>query len=89
MSEMGGVYVCRRAYQTICKGTDERGELVWDSVMMEPWQQKMFPVPYGGDFGVEWMYKSMQEKGIEWDAPETIDNNFARTARKLLKRIKR
>jgi hypothetical protein len=64
-SAVGGVYVSRRGYQPTCVGTDDKGELVWEYRMKEPWHQKLFPVPYGGDFGVQWMYKSLQEKGFD------------------------
>ncbi len=65
---VGGVYVSKRGYQPVCVGTDTNGELKWELRMKEPWQQKMFPIPYGGDFRNEWMWKTLQEKGLEWDA---------------------
>lgn len=89
MSAVGGVYVCRRGYQTVCVGVDDSGELIWEMRMREPWHLKMFPVPYGGDFAVEWMYKSMQEKGVEWDSQEVVEQRFSCAARKLLWRVKR
>lgn len=63
---MKGIYVCKKGWQPVCVGMDQSGELVWELRMKEPWHQKMFPVKYGGDFGVQWMYKSLQEKGHEW-----------------------
>lgn len=65
MSTRGGVYVCRRGYQPVVVSVDERGELVWGTQMKEPWHLKLFPVPYGGDFCEQWMYKSLQEKGFD------------------------
>lgn len=72
MSAVGGVYVSRRGYQPVCVGLDNNGQLVWEYQMKQPWHQKMFPVPYGGDFHVEWMWKSLQEKGAEWEASNEI-----------------
>lgn len=66
MSTKGGVYVSRRGYQPTCVGTDANGELIWELKMKEPWHLKMFPVPYGGDFTEQWMWKTLQEKGHLW-----------------------
>ncbi len=67
-SNVGGVYVSRRGWQPTVVGVNEIGELIWDFVVKQSWHQKMFPVPYGGDFMTEWMWKSLQEKGMEWDS---------------------
>ncbi len=85
---MNGVYVSQRGYQPVCQGLDSTGELVWAMRMKAPWHQKMFPVSYGGDFAIEWMYKSMFEKGIEWDSQDSVEQTFACTSRTLLRKIK-
>lgn len=89
MSVMGGVYVCRKGYQPVCKGIDAKGELLWGTEIKQPWHQKMFPVTYGGDFCEQWMYKSLNEKGFEWDSQDFVEQTFVCKSRKLLKRIKR
>ncbi len=66
-SSVGGVYVCRKGYQPVVVGIDDGGNLIWESRMKEPWQLKMFPVKYGGDFSNQWMWKSLQEKGLDWE----------------------
>jgi hypothetical protein len=81
------VYIPKNGYQPICKGLDLEGELIWDLKMKEPWHLKMFPVHYTGDFSEQWMYLILMEKGIEWDRPETIDDQFSRSARNLLRKI--
>lgn len=70
MSVLGGVYVCKRGYQPVHAGVDEHGEIIWELKTKEPWHLKMFPVPYGGDFGVQWMWKTQQEKGYDWDGED-------------------
>lgn len=65
-----GIYVCRKGYQPVCVGSNDTGELIWEFRMKEPWQQKMFPIKYGGDFAVQWMFKSLHEKGFEWSEDE-------------------
>jgi hypothetical protein len=67
MSIRAGVYAPEKGYQPWCTGVDENGELVWTTKMKEPWHLKMFPVIYTGDFMTQWMWKSLQEKGLEWD----------------------
>jgi hypothetical protein len=62
----GGVYVCKQGWQPKCTGLDSKGELVWTLEMKEPWHQKMFPVPYKGDFSNEWMWKVLHERGMDW-----------------------
>lgn len=65
-SSVGGVYVSRVGYQPVVVGVDDQGKLIWENVMKQPWHQKMFPVKYAGDFGIQWMWKSLYEKGTDW-----------------------
>lgn len=65
MSALGGVYMPKTGYQSVCIG-EENGELKWGLQMKEPWHQRMFPVTYTGDFSTQWMWKSLQEKGFDW-----------------------
>lgn len=60
-------YIGKRSYQPVCKGLDVAGEIIWELKPKEPWHQKMYPVSYDGDFGIQWMYLSLYEKGFDWD----------------------
>lgn len=53
--------------QPICKGVNEQGELLWDSIPMEFWQIKqLFYKHYSGDFGEQWMWLVAYQGGMEW-----------------------
>lgn len=53
--------------QPICKGTDTRGELVWDYEAMQWWQIKqLFYKRYPGDLGEQWMWLVAYQGGMEW-----------------------
>ncbi len=64
--DINTTYVCKKGWQPVCQGLDESGELVWQLEMKQPWHSKMFPVRYGGDFVMEWMWLVLYEKGQEW-----------------------
>lgn len=59
-------YIPKESYQPACAGFDKNGELVWHQKFKDAWQQKMFPMPYRGDFGEQWMWLVLKEKGFEW-----------------------
>jgi hypothetical protein len=86
-SAIAPVYVSKVGYQPVCAGVDPQGELLWDLQMKAPWHSKMFPVRYQGDFGEQWMWLSLMEKGLEWDRAEGVDEGFARSSRKLLRKL--
>ncbi len=59
-------YDPKERYQPICAGFDANGEIIWTLKPKEPWQTKMFPVPYRGDFNDQWMRLILAENGMEW-----------------------
>jgi len=61
--------MCERK-QTVCIGTDERGELLWKMIDMERWQMEMFPVKVDemAEFFSRWFdLKMYQEEAIEYE----------------------
>lgn len=53
--------------QPVCTGTNEKGELTWKPASMEFWQiVQLYYKHYCGDFGEQWMWLVLQEKGMEW-----------------------
>lgn len=59
--------------QPVCKGTNERGELVWGFVPMARWQCVMFPLKYVGDFAAFW-YKRFMLAVLDYEMSEDIPN---------------
>ncbi len=52
--------------QPVCKGTNEKGELVWGFIPMPYWQMAMFPLKYYGDFMAHWIkLKFFEHTGYE------------------------
>lgn len=52
---------------TASKKLNKKGELVWRQVRKAEWHLKMLPNRYDGDFMTEWMYRSLFDKGFDWD----------------------
>lgn len=55
--------------QPVCRGMDERGELVWGLEDMQFWQiVQLFYRRYPGDFGEQWMWVTLKQKcDLGWD----------------------
>ncbi len=53
--------------QPVCKGINDRGQLIWDYEAMELWQiLQLFYKHYEGDLGEQWMWLVLAQKGMDY-----------------------